>query len=110
MSILVIILVEITGKLNFSVFPSFGLHVLLHFRVGFSSAEKTWLPINPNYETLNVLAQSGTGESHLATFKAVSKLRKTDAWRYGSLETKAPDSGAVFGFSRYIWFSNLAMI
>jgi len=68
---------------------------------GFSTADKTWLPINPNYTTINVKAQSGVQESHLEIYKKVSQLRKSDVFKYGSLETGAPNQGDVFGFSRY---------
>jgi hypothetical protein len=56
--------------------------------------------MNPNYPTLNVEAQKGVEESHLEIYKKIAQLRKSDSWKYGSLETKAPNAGAVFAFSR----------
>jgi hypothetical protein len=56
--------------------------------------------MNPNYNTTNVKAQRGAEESHLEIYKKILQLRKSDAWEYGSLETKAPNAGAVFAFSR----------
>ncbi|CAL8101472.1 unnamed protein product [Orchesella dallaii] len=68
---------------------------------GFTTGNTTWLPINPNYRELNVQAQNETtGDSHLKVYKRISALRKTDTWRYGSLEAKAIDEGAAFGYSR----------
>ncbi len=56
--------------------------------------------MNPNYTTINVEAQKGAEESHLEIYKKIVQLRKSDAWKYGSLETKAPNTGAAFGFTR----------
>ncbi|XP_021952619.1 alpha-glucosidase isoform X1 [Folsomia candida] len=67
---------------------------------GFSTADRTWLPIHYNYTILNVAAQSGSDESHLEIYKKVELLRRSNAFKFGSLETKAPNDGAVFAFSR----------
>jgi glycosidase len=71
---------------------------------GFSSANRTWLPVNENYkEGVNVEAQKGVGvESHLGIYKKVALLRTRDTFKFGSLETQATNGGAVFGFSRLI--------
>lgn len=68
---------------------------------GFSTANKTWLPVNENYTVVNVQAQSGVDGSHLEIYKSISTLRKSEAFMFGSLETQAPNGGSVFGFSRY---------
>lgn len=70
---------------------------------GFSTADKTWLPVNPNHVTLNVEAQTNTiGDSHLKVYKRISALRKTDIWRFGSLEAHGLQGGAAFGYSRFV--------
>ncbi len=56
--------------------------------------------MNPNYTTLNVEVQKVAEESHLEIYKKIVQLRKSNVWKYGSLETKAPNAGAVFAFSR----------
>jgi len=57
--------------------------------------------MNANYPTVNVQAQNSTsGDSHLKVYKRLSALRKTDAWKWGSLEAKALDDGAGFGYVR----------
>lgn len=76
----------------------------MNFAEGFSTADKTWLPVNPNYLTLNVEAQKTTnGDSHLKVYKRISALRKTDIWRFGSLEAQALQDGAAFGYSRFVF-------
>ncbi|ODM96637.1 Maltase 1 [Orchesella cincta] len=68
---------------------------------GFSTGDSTWLPINPNYKELNVQAQNETnGDSHLKVYKQILSLRKTDTWKYGSLEAYALENGQGFGFAR----------
>lgn len=53
---------------------------------GFTSGDpaSTWLPIHPNYQTLNVEAQKGVAGSTYEYFKTVSMLRKNDVFRQGS--------------------------
>ncbi|XP_012283007.1 maltase 2 [Orussus abietinus] len=53
---------------------------------GFSTASKTWLPINPNYKTLNLAAEEKAPVSHYSVFKDLVKLRKLPVLQNGSLE------------------------
>jgi alpha-glucosidase len=46
---------------------------------GFSSADKTWLPVNENFKTVNVKAQLGKEKSHLEIHRSLMKLRKNEA-------------------------------
>ena len=51
---------------------------------GFSTSEKTWLPVNPNYKVINVAAESLDQGSVLSFYKALLQLRKKDeAFVYG---------------------------
>ena len=43
---------------------------------GFSSAEKTWLPVNKNYISLNVEEQRGMADSHLEIYRRLVALRR----------------------------------
>ena len=45
---------------------------------GFSKADKTWLPVNPNYLEVNVEAQQSALESHLNVYKFLTQLRKEE--------------------------------
>ena len=63
----------------------------------------TWLPVNPNYRTLNVEAQRKAEESHLKLYKTLVALRSTREWTHGGMETRVLDGkgeGGVFGFTR----------
>ncbi|KAJ8870305.1 hypothetical protein PR048_029326 [Dryococelus australis] len=66
---------------------------------GFSTATKTWLPVNNNYKTLNIAAQESAVNSHLKVYKQAAKLRKTRTIQRGSLNTHVI-SNDIFAFSR----------
>jgi alpha-glucosidase len=53
---------------------------------GFTTMEtdKTWLPINPNYVSINVQAQREAPQSTYKYFQSLTSLRKTSAFREGS--------------------------
>ncbi|XP_053689533.1 maltase 2-like [Sabethes cyaneus] len=44
-------------------------------KAGFTSGSTTWLPINPNYVTVNVETEEKTSNSHLKVFKRLMELR-----------------------------------
>lgn len=46
---------------------------------GFSTAKTTWLPIAPDYKTVNVQTESGEPESLLNWYKELIALRRTNA-------------------------------
>jgi len=45
---------------------------------GFSTAKATWLPVSPDYKTVNVATESGDPNSLLNYYKTLIKLRKQD--------------------------------
>lgn len=47
---------------------------------GFSTADKTWLPVNPNYQDINVQAALDNPESIFYTYQKLIKLRKENEW------------------------------
>lgn len=54
---------------------------------GFSTAERTWLPVNAGFETANVLAQTEDTASFLSLYRALGALRSESvALRHGSMK------------------------
>ncbi|XP_065088375.1 maltase 2-like [Ochlerotatus camptorhynchus] len=53
---------------------------------GFSTASKTWLPINPNYVELNLKNQKQAEKSHYKTYQLLVELRKYDTFRKGTIQ------------------------
>jgi oligo-1,6-glucosidase len=45
-------------------------------QAGFTTSPKPWLPVNPNYPTVNVAAQIGNNQSTLGYYKTLIKLRR----------------------------------
>ncbi|VVD05333.1 unnamed protein product [Leptidea sinapis] len=67
---------------------------------GFTTGDKTWLPLADGYETLNVAVQSSIEKSHLNIYKTLAKLRTESTFRYGRYESVAFNSD-VFAFRRW---------
>lgn len=56
---------------------------------GFSTGTVMWLPVSPDYRTVNVEAQQKAARSHLKTFKQLTQLRRSEnALRNGAIELK----------------------
>ncbi|XP_037823518.1 maltase A3 [Lucilia sericata] len=53
---------------------------------GFSTSDKTWLPINPNYVTVNVETERSQTKSHLNIYKKMSQLRQTKTLQEGGIQ------------------------
>jgi len=68
-------------------------------QAGFSNKTKTWLPVNPNYVTVNVEFEQNARRSHLKIFKEIMNLRQLEVFRTGDLELYEI-SKYVFAFSR----------
>jgi glucan 1,6-alpha-glucosidase len=49
-------------------------------QAGFSSAEKTWLPVHPNHEDINVEAALANPDSIFYTYQKLVALRKEEDW------------------------------
>ncbi|KAL5239649.1 hypothetical protein ACI65C_007059 [Semiaphis heraclei] len=68
-------------------------------QAGFSNKTKTWLPVNPNYVTVNVEFERNARRSHLKIFEDIMNLRQLEEFRTGDLEMYEI-SEYVFAFSR----------
>lgn len=67
---------------------------------GFSTAEKTWLPVHPNYKNLN-LKQQKSEKSHYSVYKSLVELRKMPALCKGRFHAEVLNRD-VFAFEREI--------
>lgn len=76
-------------------------------QAGFSNKTKTWLPVNPNYVTLNFEFERNARRSHLKIFKEIVNLRQLEIFRTGDVQLYEI-SDYVFAFSRYkiYWIDN----
>ncbi|XP_062137459.1 maltase A3 [Drosophila sulfurigaster albostrigata] len=62
---------------------------------GFSTNSSTWLPINPNYVTVNVETETAADSSHLKLYKQLVTLRQTRTLQYGSTRYAAVNDNVV---------------
>ncbi|KAL4712835.1 hypothetical protein ACJJTC_011905 [Scirpophaga incertulas] len=67
---------------------------------GFSTADKTWLPVATGYDTLNAESQNNSRISHLKVYQALNELRKSKVFRHGRYESLALNND-VFAFRRW---------
>ncbi|XP_062563069.1 maltase A3-like [Armigeres subalbatus] len=56
---------------------------------GFTNGNTTWLPVGPDYRTINVQVQNGLEKSHLKVYKAMMRLREGKTFHYGSVKARA---------------------
>jgi alpha-glucosidase len=68
---------------------------------GFSTAAKTWLPINPDYKTVNVAAEQRNPDSILNYYKTLIRLRKENPQlRDGAFVLLDPNNQNVLSYLR----------
>lgn len=64
---------------------------------GFSTANRTWLPVGPGYEESNVAVQLAASKSHLKVFKRLVELRKSEpAFDNKSFDAKVIDEVLLY--------------
>uniref|UniRef100_A0A0K8VXQ9 alpha-glucosidase n=1 Tax=Bactrocera latifrons TaxID=174628 RepID=A0A0K8VXQ9_BACLA len=56
---------------------------------GFSTNSTTWLPINPNYVTVNVQTEEAASKSHLTIYNQLVALRKSKTLQQGDVSYTA---------------------
>ncbi|PSN41543.1 Maltase 1 [Blattella germanica] len=76
---------------------------------GFSSSESTWLPVNPNYKELNLVAEKEASRSHYHVYKDLVKARQTPTIQNGRLYTNVI-ADKIFSFSRELDDSDIYVV
>lgn len=66
---------------------------------GFSTSQTTWLPVNPNYLTVNFKNELENTRSHYKLYQKLTELRKSEAFSHGSYIGIALNND-VFAFVR----------
>lgn len=56
---------------------------------GFSTNISTWLPVAPNYRTVNVRTELAARNSHLLCYRKLMALRQTETMQHGGLQMKS---------------------
>ncbi|XP_044726881.1 maltase A3-like [Chrysoperla carnea] len=62
---------------------------------GFSTAEKTWLPVSQKYKETNLKKQKAEKESHYKVYKDLVKLRQADALINGDFSSHVEGSNVL---------------
>jgi alpha-glucosidase len=70
-------------------------------QAGFSTSRNTWLPLDPDHETLNVESEKSDDGSLLTLYEILGTLRKrSTALKYGELHVIETAEPSVLGFIR----------
>ena len=70
-------------------------------QAGFSTNANTWLPIPPNYKTINVASEEKVPDSQLSWFKQLAELRRSnEAMRNGTMTMLNVSDTSVLVYSR----------
>ena len=69
---------------------------------GFSTGDKTWLPIGTEYVKVNVKAQEDAVNSHLKIFKKLTKIRKQTIFRSGNYSGALSSNKNVYVIKRQL--------
>ncbi|XP_052892698.1 maltase A1-like [Anopheles moucheti] len=64
-----------------------------------ATAQKTWLPVHPNFREVNLAAQKMANESMFKLYQKLIKLRKEHTFMHGRFESKVLLNN-VFGYTR----------
>lgn len=63
---------------------------------GFSTAAKTWLPVNTNYKQINVAAQRRMPFSQLKVFRTLTMVRREPTFTEGAVQLKVAGNSLVY--------------
>ncbi|HEL0414633.1 TPA: alpha-glucosidase [Streptococcus equi subsp. zooepidemicus] len=67
---------------------------------GFSTADQTWLPVNPNYQEINVASALADPDSVFYTYQKLIQLRQTQDWLVEADYQLLQTSDKVFAYKR----------
>lgn len=68
---------------------------------GFTTAEESWLPINPNYKQINTRKENKDPHSLLSLYKKLLRLRKSHkAFQFGSQQILTLNNDQILAFLR----------
>ncbi|CAO1421776.1 unnamed protein product [Diamesa tonsa] len=67
---------------------------------GFSTADKTWLPVGTEYVKVNVKAQEAAANSHLKIFRKLTTIRKDPIFRSGNYTGALSSNKNVYVYKR----------
>lgn len=76
---------------------------------GFTTGNSTWLPVNPDYVTMNVQSERDAANSHLKIFKKLTSLRKKDVLRQGEYESILTNNKNVMIIRRWYGATDVAL-
>ncbi len=80
-------------------------------QAGFSTNPHTWLPIPPNYKTINVETESGDPNSLLNWYKQLITLRRTNAAMHsGGIVMLNPEDSHVLSYLRRVQDGSKAVV
>ncbi|VHM45227.1 glucan 1,6-alpha-glucosidase [Streptococcus pyogenes] len=69
---------------------------------GFSKAQETWLPVNPNYQDINVADALADPDSIFYTYQKLVALRKEQDWLVEADYHLLPTADKVFAYQRQL--------
>lgn len=69
---------------------------------GFSTADQTWLPVNPNYQEINVASALANPDSVFYTYQKLIQLRQTQDWLVEADYQLLQTSDKVFAYKRQL--------
>ena len=70
-------------------------------QAGFTTGDKTWLAVNPNYKDINVKSELGNPNSIFNFYKKLLAIRKgNDDLIYGDYTDIAPEHREIFAYTR----------
>ncbi|HEL0143962.1 TPA: alpha-glucosidase [Streptococcus equi subsp. zooepidemicus] len=69
---------------------------------GFSTADQTWLPVNPNHQEINVASALANPDSVFYTYQKLIQLRQTQDWLVEADYQLLQTSDKVFAYKRQL--------